>query len=195
MNQPMQNPLIPDILAVLRRNDACQADGFGVHHLLSALAQHPFFESLNGAPDVILFQKNFLLMNGLYQLQQDLWLEEQLVLLISPLSIQLRLSTDDASASSSAITDKASVRDYYLDWDNFHNTTEQEVQDLLNGFWRGFLNVDQKESALQRLNLHVGATRQQIRQRYQTLAATHHPDKGGDAALFIEIRQAYEILR
>ena len=42
--------------------------------------------------------------------------------------------------------------------------------------------------------MEAGASAAEIKQRYRELAALHHPDKGGDEATFIEIRQAYEQL-
>jgi curved DNA-binding protein len=38
------------------------------------------------------------------------------------------------------------------------------------------------------------ATAEQIRQAYRRLAMRHHPDRGGDDALFKEINQAYSVL-
>ena len=35
----------------------------------------------------------------------------------------------------------------------------------------------------------------EIKQQYRQKIANVHPDKGGDAARFIEIREAYEILK
>ena len=44
------------------------------------------------------------------------------------------------------------------------------------------------------LDVSVTASTEEIKQRYRTLAQMHHPDKGGDEALFIRIKLAYEIL-
>ena len=38
------------------------------------------------------------------------------------------------------------------------------------------------------------ATADEIRQAYRRLASRHHPDRGGDTALFQEIQQAYDLL-
>lgn len=46
------------------------------------------------------------------------------------------------------------------------------------------------------LGLPVTCTKAEVRQRYLTLAQTHHPDMGGDAAKFSEINQSYvEVLK
>jgi len=44
------------------------------------------------------------------------------------------------------------------------------------------------------LDVSVTASTEEIKLRYRTLAQMHHPDKGGDEALFIRIKLAYEIL-
>lgn len=44
------------------------------------------------------------------------------------------------------------------------------------------------------LNVSREADVEQIQQAFRTLAMQHHPDKGGDAALFSKINEAYEVL-
>jgi len=45
---------------------------------------------------------------------------------------------------------------------------------------------------LELLNLPVGSTAGEIKQRWRQLAKVLHPDYGGDANKFQELRQAYE---
>ena len=84
---------------------------------------------------------------------------------------------------------------YYLDWNNNNNTTEANVKKLLDNFWQRFANVDEQAMALRTLKLKADASTREITRSYRTLAAKHHPDKGGDTDTFIHIRQAYELLR
>ncbi len=44
------------------------------------------------------------------------------------------------------------------------------------------------------LGLSENATFEEIKSKYKSLAQQHHPDKGGDAEFFKEIKNAYEVL-
>lgn len=44
------------------------------------------------------------------------------------------------------------------------------------------------------LGVNKNSTQDEIKKSYRKLAMTHHPDKGGDADLFKEITEAYEVL-
>lgn len=45
-----------------------------------------------------------------------------------------------------------------------------------------------------RLGLHPSATRAELAAAYRAAALRHHPDKGGSATAFAEIKESYEIL-
>lgn len=188
-----RNPLIPAILSVLRRNvQRGSGENFGIHHLLSALGCHPGLQNLDPNPELALFKKNFLMMNGLYQLQQSLWEDEGLVLAIATLNIQLNRPATDCATVLPETADP--MRDYYLNWQHYAETSCDDVVTLLNGFWQ-WQPAQGRDEALQTLNLGPGASAEQVKQRYQRLASEHHPDKGGDPERFMAIRQAYEQLR
>ena len=84
---------------------------------------------------------------------------------------------------------------YYLDWNNYKNTTEAIVKKLFDNFWQRFASVDEQTVALRTLKLKADASHRDITRSYRELASRHHPDKGGDKDAFIHIRQAYELLR
>jgi hypothetical protein len=85
---------------------------------------------------------------------------------------------------------------YYLDWNNNNkNTTEANVNKIIDNFWQRFATVDEQTLALRTLKLKADASRRDITRSYRELIAQHHPDKGGDTETFINIRQAYEFLR
>lgn len=46
-------------------------------------------------------------------------------------------------------------------------------------------------TALEQLGLPPEAAVDEIKARWRALASAHHPDRGGDAAVFNEFRQAY----
>ncbi len=48
---------------------------------------------------------------------------------------------------------------------------------------------------LEALGLTAPVTEEQIKKRFKDLAKLHHPDKGGDSSIFIEILDAYEKLK
>lgn len=187
----MQNPLIPEILLLLRQNP----QGLSEHFILKALADHNGFAGIGHQGQLPLFQKHFMVMNALYQLQQSLWKTEQLILEISPLLMQLYPVKQRNHSEYLALTESPSLSNYYLDWQHFEKTTEEDTLKLLASFWSHFVKTDQRAAALQILELEAGATAAEITRRYRELAAQHHPDKGGEKEQFILIRQAFEMLK
>jgi DnaJ-domain-containing protein 1 len=188
-----QNPLLPLVLHFLRE----APEGCSEYELLKRVeAGSDAFANVSDEHQLALFQKHFLLMNALYRLQAMLWEDERFWLHISPLRIVL----GGASPSAAEATDLAEgsehvLRDYYLDWRNFTDADSDAVAELLAGFWQRYSAQDQQQRALQLLELPVEADWPAIKQRYRRLAAQAHPDRGGDSIRFLEIREAYEILR
>jgi hypothetical protein len=185
-----ENPLLPLVLRALRE----APDGISEYELLKRV------EAAGGCADVAvadanlaLFQKHFLLMNALYRLQRSLWAEERLWLHISPLRIVL-VACQTASASMLSAEVSTALRDYYLDWQQLLATDSTAVANLLNAFWQRFHAYDDRVAALATLQLDVGASWPAIKQQYRRLAAATHPDRGGDSAQFLAIREAYEAL-
>ena len=185
----VKNPLIPDILALLHEHTA----GISEYLIIKSLDSHIGFDGIGDDYQLALFQKHFMVMNALYQLQQQL-AEEHLLLEISPLNIQL--TTLPAGTSETQLTDSVNAKlgEYYLDWSNFNNTSSEDVEALLEKFWTLYISADDRLEALTVLELDAEACEASINRRYRELAAIHHPDKGGDPAVFIRIRQAYETL-
>jgi len=183
------NPLKAAILTILK------AEGVGVseYQLIRQLeADHGPFPETGGGADLALFQKHFIVMNALYQLQQSL-LDDGLYLAISSLNIQLQTNncSRETRLSDSADT---KLRDYYLDWSQLEATTASDVTELLNSFWECYLAIDKKAEALIKLGLDEDVGWDNIQRSYRRLAAQHHPDRGGDQKEFIAIREAYEVL-
>lgn len=186
----MKNHLIPEILSLLHQHPG----GISEYSIIKSLEENAAFDSTSSDEyDLILFQKHFMVMNALHQLQSRLWEDEQLRLEISPLNIQLHCSEqfDDTQISE---PNNEKLSSYYLDWSNLENTDASDVERLLENFWELFINTDKRADALNILELEVSASEKAINTRYRELAAIHHPDKGGDTATFIRIRKAYEIL-
>ncbi len=185
------NPLLPIVLQVLREH----AMGISEYELLKRIeAEGDHFAQLAVESSLALFQKHFLIMNALYRLQHSLWLEEQVWLSISPLRIAIESMTD-ASARNLALPSDDALRTYYLDWQQFLATDSDAVAQLLASFWTRYRAHDGRSEALVVLELDASADWETIQQQYRRLAATSHPDRGGDAARFLAVRAAYEVLR
>ncbi|MCK4704833.1 MAG: DnaJ domain-containing protein [Gammaproteobacteria bacterium] len=186
----MQNPLIPDILSLLHQHP----EGISEYLIIQSLETQLAFDEIADDYQLAIFQKHFMVMNALYRLQKNLWLEEQLLLEIAPLKIQLifNITRSDNSQLSEVVNGKLS--EYYLDWSQLENTDKEAVEALLESFWKLYLNAENRTAAFEILELEENASDEKINRRYRQLARQHHPDKGGEPALFIRIRQAYETL-
>ncbi|MCW8889390.1 MAG: DnaJ domain-containing protein [Sedimenticola sp.] len=187
------NPLIVPILALLHDEPA----GLSEHEMIKRLLEtDDHFSDTVQSGELALFQKHFLVMNALYQIQ-DSMLAWGMSLQIDPLLIRFIPSEQTEPSAGMDISQNEPLRRYYLDWDNLHETSESDVAALLNSFWDRYYAMDKQAEALERLGLVEGdrlswAT---IQNRYRQLITRHHPDKGGDQAQFIEIREAYELLK
>jgi len=184
------NPFKASVLVLIKTSPV----GLSEYDLIQRLQEHDAAFVFDGEnPNLALFRKHFLVMNALYQLQTELF-AQGMYLSISPLDI--RLEPVESSAVSALPTDNATapLRVYYLDWENFRQTSHVDVEFMLNRFMERYLAIDERLEALQTLELSADAPWETIKQAYRRLAAQHHPDKGGDPARFRAIRGAYEIL-
>ena len=184
------NPLKPAILYIIRHASSKLA----IHELLSELKRTSHLPRLHHNQQLALFRLNWMMMNALYQLQLD-FLDDGLLLNISTLDIYLESLPDtQRSATQQAISQQA-LRNYYLDWQNFSETTLEEVQAILDGVWQDYISTDQQAMAYQTLGLEPTKDSRLIRITYRKLANQYHPDKGGDPDRFMAIREAYEVLK
>ncbi len=185
------NPLIIPILEILKTATGKIAE----YDIICRLEEQGMvFAADNDTYNVAMFKKHFMIMNALYLLQQDLS-EEGCYLKISALDISIEppgLSTNQQLLMAAA---EHNIRDYYLDWRHFDNTSEDEVNELLSNFWKKYYAHDKQGEALVALGLNPDAGWDCVKRAYRCLAAEHHPDKGGNDARFIEIREAYEVLK
>ncbi len=184
------NPLVVAILQVLKNTDQSLA----IHELLSAIKAISKIPALDDDEQLALFKLNWLMMNALYQLQWAL-LPSGYHLKISTLAILLQPIPALQPDTQKQELKHQPLRDYYLDWKNFSATTADEVKAMLEGVWQEYLSPDQQREAYRVLGLDTGASWVLVKKTYRQLAATHHPDKGGDAQRFMDVRQAYECLK
>lgn len=186
------NPLALPILAIIKQSPA----GCSQYDLICRLEEQGIQFPVNtNSSQLTLFNKNFLVMNALYQLQGNL-AEDRLYLFISALSIRLEKYKDEDEdvVSMPTTAPDSNLRNYYLDWNNLRDTTHADVVNLLSNFWGKFLAVDKQAEALNTLGLTATDDWSVIQKTYRRLAARHHPDRGGEQSRFVQIREAYEIL-
>ena len=186
-----ENPMMAPVLELLRGS----AEGLSEYEIITALKEQGLYIDDIEDPSMALYTGHFFVMNALYALQRDL-LADGLYLYISPL--KNRLYPTGAAGGHGALNVEATdaaLSAYYLDWNNLDTMTPAGVERLLNGFWERFSATDKSTESLAVLGLEPGVTWSEIKTTYRRLAAQHHPDKGGDAARFIRIREAYLVLK
>ncbi len=185
----MINPLVILILGHLReQNSSCSLID------LVNLCEGSFLSIIQkrADPQIIIFQKNFFVMNALYQIQRDIQAEG---FLLSIFPLEISLVPHQVSAKSALTTRDTDLACYYLDWSNLDTVTAEDIEELFSHFWQRYHAVDKIDAALTRLGLKQNVQWFEIHQAYQKKIFTSHPDKGGNANDFIEIREAYEILK
>ena len=198
-----KNHLVEPIQCILEAATASLSE----YELISQLQEQEWLARIDSANTVSLYSAHFLVYNALFQLHAY-YLERHQYLTISALTISLDtgLSCDGAEPQSKNLeadnrynqADIASLRDYYLDWDNLENATKDSVDELLNGFWDRFVSNDDYSEALAILQLsHDGEAvdYRQVKPAYQRLAMKYHPDRGGDVEQFQRINWAFGVLR
>ncbi|VAW62142.1 hypothetical protein MNBD_GAMMA11-970 [hydrothermal vent metagenome] len=167
--------------------------------------------------NVKMFRKNFIVMNGLYQLHKDLS-GSGYCLFISSLKIAILpdnveksgevkqksiILTDESNhAEVENVASDRALAEYYLNWDNFNTVDKYDVDRLLIEFWERFAlhtnhqqAKDRRSGALEVLALEPGADWADIQSAYRNMVAKIHPDKGGESSQFIKVREAYLVLK
>ena len=190
MTRSFQNPLIVPILKILRQSEKV----LGEYELIGQLKpQLDLCIHQSQSKQLALFQTHFLVMNALYQLQKQL-LDEAIYLSISPLAIEMQSIQSGLGHAPQTAHSNDQLADYYLNWRHFDDTSDEEVSALLKGFWQHFLAQDKQSQALAVLELEPGVAWSVVRASYRRLVALRHPDRGGSAAEFMAVREAYEVL-
>lgn len=167
-------------------------EGFKEYDLLYHLDEQGFFLELDteASSSLLLFQKHFLLFHVLYSINQQLVADKQGALSISPLLIKKL----DHVAADTQIGALDALSEYYLDMNHLESANEENVNELLDLFWRKYLRNEKRGDALKVLGLSEPVTDKEIVQRYRELVSVHHPDKGGDTDKIQAINEAYAVL-
>ncbi|MBT1451262.1 J domain-containing protein [Glaciecola sp. XM2] len=179
------------------------ADGISEYDLISVLQKPPYalFDEDALRDSITLFETHFVLFNALYQLRVQ-WRTEGIgELIIGPTNIYL---SDIAIAARGIELDDPLAR-YYLDWANLHDTTPEDVENLLDSFWQKMgathsLNSFSQQDIQDALNCLAfesleGLTLLKLKQQYRRLQHLNHPDKGGCTEQSKALTHAYSQLR
>lgn len=166
------------------------------------------FSSLTLSEPLALFRTHFVLFNGLYQLRQT-WREQGIgdidihTLNIRPLPLDIRPLPLNAQGNNNSLSIADPLAEYYLDWDNLTETSQAEVETLLDSFWLNYLqqehrcvqkkngNTRQLEKSYAVLALPINAPLTAVKRQYLKLIHQHHPDKGGDVHSAQMLQGAY----
>tara|TARA_R110001592_G_scaffold49482_1_gene154253 strand:- start:6413 stop:7021 length:609 start_codon:yes stop_codon:yes gene_type:complete len=146
-----------------------------------------------------LFSAHFLCMHALYHLKSQYSQEKTFNLQIQSVRVERILITESESAkndysNTSYLGTNDPLEGYYLNPKHYFETQEQDINDMLKSFWHKYLAQDEKQAALDVLNLPPEADAKMIKDQYKRLAQKHHPDKGGCAEKFNKVRQAKSVL-
>jgi len=176
---PEREPRLPDIFYTAIEQEIDQhPTGITEYDLIRALRARGFFTFLSPppAPPHQLFRTHFLLFHALYVLRGRLHSSRQGDLEITALCIR-RLPSQPGDTTPAPCNPLAS---YYLDWANLDGTTEKDVSDLIDSFWRRLGSMDTRAAALSELGLEDPVSDATIKLTWRRLAMEHHPDRGGD---------------
>ena len=179
----------PEIVPVLKQNPAGVKEYDLMSHLVG-LGFDCFAKQPDKDQGLDLFHRHFLLFHCLYRLQDQL--TEIAYLSVHCLNIQLLPLTDPTATK---LTQFDGERDYYLDHEQLEQTTAEDVSHMLSGFWDRYTQHFDRSSALTILGLNDEASAAEIEMTYRRLAMRHHPDRGGDAERFCEIKHAWNMLK
>lgn len=143
-----------------------------------------------------LFRVHFMVFHCLYRLRDQLLSDQAGWLEIDALKIRILPYFSEREG----LQKQDPLREYYLDLSQLTDTTESDVDDLLNSFWKQFsdgpaiLATGDREQALETLGLEDPVDKVTIKKRFRILAMEHHPDRGGCEDRLKEINHAMRVL-
>ncbi|KJG36508.1 molecular chaperone DnaJ [Photobacterium angustum] len=189
-NQPIdfqlehENPLIWPILSLLQH----QPKNWMIHTLSQALREKEMLDTLDSDSNKDLFKRNFLLMNALYQLQILLFPKQWLQ--VQAMDIQLL----NIVYQTHHLEQEDPLREYYLDWKNYHADSDA-IEQLLSSFWRRYqqhinsqpinITTTSIDDDFDLFSLSNTASLAEVRKQWRRLALQWHPDReNGDGEKF-----------
>ncbi len=184
-----------------------QGDTLKEYDLMKYLVDQGFSQFTPSLEPLALFRGHFLLFHLLYRLQ-DKWQQQNKGRLCIH-TLETCLKSDQASLEQTAfaITESDEIKRYYLDYDTFLTTQEQDVIDLIAQFWQSFGDQSALSKGYSDADIHeakqcldISTTldpengAKVVMKQFRILSQVHHPDKGGEAEAFHAICHAKEVL-
>ena len=182
-------------------------------HLVGSEPQSEFdlIKKLQGSPwalfasdcltsELALFRTHFVLFNALYRMRNEGRSHGLFELEIGATRI-VRQSYRENIQGTHELDKPDPLAAYYLDWQNLDDTTESDVQALIDGFWRRFTGAElpvsdlELNKALKTLSLESMPTEPTLKRHFRQLSFNHHPDRGGCPKTFLNIKTAYELVK
>ena len=120
------------------------------------------------ADKLVLFRTHFLLFNALYHLRDHLWAEREAHQPAEPAPASLRGWHAGAGTGDP-------LRDYYLDLRHLGETSEADVERLLQSFWTRMQGSEEKAAALALFELEGAVDYPAIKLRYRHWSASTIP--------------------
>lgn len=165
--------------------------------------KNAFINSVNLEPEkntLSLFRKHFLVKHALYSLRDYYAKNKKVFLEITPTYILLHEYSVSEDFTVTGSTENPKLAEYYLDLTNLGNETEASVTEMLTRFWRDFssyssITTNDVDKALFLLELEKPVTMSQLNKKYRSLVQRHHPDKGGKTEVFIQVKEAFMLVR
>ena len=165
--------------------------------------KEPFSRNATFFDNLDLFQKHFLLFHALYKLNDQLQAAQEGMLIIEALNIQFlpaeqgqqNRANDPKYNLHLELANNDPLRGYYLDINNLHDTSSEDVTNLLDSFWLNIGDNSEKIAALTLLELQEPCDLVMIKKRYRQLLAKYHPDKGGCVETTKALNDAMSVLK
>lgn len=177
--------------------------GISEYDLINALKSPPYlvFDENALRDSLMMFQTHFVLFHCLYQLRDE-WRVQK----VGQLDIGLaRITLHPILESAANIQSEDLLANYYLDWSNLSSTDENDVEALLNHFWKKMagtnthVNISGSELKQACLTMEIvsveGMDLSELKQQYRKLQHENHPDKGGKIEMSQSVLHAYTQLR
>jgi hypothetical protein len=174
--------------------------GLSEYELIKLMQQEPYllFNTNALAQPLSLFQAHFVLFHCLYQLRANYRKNGQADLYISASKIMLL----PYATGTNELSQEDSLSRYYLDWNNFRNTQQAEIEELLAQFWSNMHSGNKRKPDMQSVqqayvyfDLALDSSLSMVKARYRHLQHQVHPDKGGDKCQSQLIEQHYQNLK
>lgn len=131
--------------------------------------------------NLTLFRTHFFIFHQLFHFHKKLLTAQQGLLEIHALSIfYIERCPKPKQAKNCQISNTDHLMHYYLDWRPLFETTQAQIQSLMQFASVGISEPYRLQQAFQNFEIKPPTSTQEIKQKYRKLVMRHHPDKGGD---------------